>query len=57
MRGAIQAQQVMTLGITSMGEQLIVLESGQDIADSRSQGGPKLCWPVLPFEENVQSQF
>jgi hypothetical protein len=49
MRGATQAQQVMTLGVTSMGEQLIVLESGQDIAHSRSQGGPKLCWPVLPF--------
>jgi len=47
--GTTQAQQVMTLGITPMGEQLIVLESGQDIADSRSQGGPKLCWPVLPF--------
>ncbi len=49
MRGETQAQQVMTLGITLVGEQLVVLESGQDIADSRSQGGPKLCWPVLPF--------
>jgi hypothetical protein len=49
MRGATQAQRVMTVGITLIGEQLIVLESGQNIADSRSQGGPKLCWPVLPF--------
>ncbi len=37
MRGETQAQQVTTLGITLVGEQLIVLESGQDIADSRSQ--------------------